>query len=56
MVEKMVLVRDKKKKFWGHINCLSKVFDCISHDLLTAKLNANGFDRNAHIAIHDYLS
>ena len=34
MVEKMLLVRDKKE-VCGTI--LSKLFDCISHDLLIAK-------------------
>ena len=34
---------------------LSKAFDCISHDLLRAKLNAYGFDKNALNVIHNYL-
>ena len=53
MVEKMLLVRDKKE-VCGTI--LSKLFDCISHDLLIAKLNASGLDQNRLNVIHNYLS
>ena len=35
---------------------LSKVFDCISHDLIIAKLEAYGFHIDALKLIHDYLS
>ena len=35
---------------------LSKAFDCLSHDLLIAKLNAYGFSRDALKLINDYLS
>ena len=35
---------------------LSKAFDCLSLDLLIAKLNAYGFDHNALNVIHNYLS
>ena len=34
---------------------LSKAFDCISHELLIAKLNAYGFTKNALRLINDYL-
>ena len=34
---------------------LSKAFDCISHDLLIAKLNAYGFHRNAVKYVYSYL-
>ena len=34
---------------------LSKAFDCLNHDLLTAKLNAYGFDRQSLEHIQSYL-
>ena len=34
---------------------LSKAFDCIPHDLLIAKLSANGTDENAFVLIYSYL-
>ena len=35
---------------------LSKAFDCISHELLIAKLHVYGFSKNALNLIYDYLS
>ena len=35
---------------------LSKAFDCISRDLLFAKLHAYGFSKQALNLINDYLS
>ena len=35
---------------------LSKAFDCLAHDLLTAKMAAYGFDHNATQLIHSYLT
>ena len=35
---------------------LSKAFDCLNHDLLTAKLHAYGFDYNSLSLIHNYLT
>ena len=55
MVEKMQLARDKKRDLWGILNDLSKAFDCISHDLLIAKLDVHGFNKNALNVIHNYL-
>ena len=40
MVEKMRLARDKKEFCGTILTDLSKAFDCISHHLLIAKLNA----------------
>ena len=34
---------------------LSKPFDCIPQDLVTAKLHAYGFDENALVLIYSYL-
>ena len=34
---------------------LSKAFDCLPHDLLVAKLEAYGFDRNTLKLFHSYL-
>ena len=53
---------EKWRKFQdigGHADALltdlSKVFDCIDHELLIAKLNAYGFDTNALKSIYSYL-
>ena len=35
---------------------LSKVFDCLNHELLAAKLHANGFNRAALKHIHSYFT
>ena len=46
-----------KGKFFGAlITDLSKAFDCLDHELLTAKLNACGFSLPALRLINDYLS
>ena len=46
---------DNKQFFAAILTNLSKAFDCICHHLLTAKLNAYGFDRNALKLIYDYI-
>ena len=55
MVEKMQLARDKKEVCGAILTDLSKAFDCISYDLLIAKLNAYGFNQNALNIIHKFF-
>ena len=50
------------KKALDYQNCagavltdLSKAFDCLNHDLLIAKLDAYGFEKNSLNFIYDYL-
>ena len=47
---------DKGKVFGALLTFLSKAFDCLNHELLTAKLNAYGFSLPALRLINDYLS
>ena len=47
---------DKGKVFGALLTDLSKAFDCLDHELLTAKLNAYGFSLPALRLINDYLS
>ena len=55
MVEKLLLARDKKEVCGAILTNLPKALDCISHDLLIAKLNADQFYQNAVSVIHNYL-
>ena len=47
---------DKGKVFGTLLKDLSKAFDCLNHELLTAKLNAYGFSLPGLQLINDYLS
>ena len=47
---------DKSKSSGALLTDLSKIFDCLYHELLTAKLNAYRFSLPALRLIHDYLS
>ena len=56
MIEEMKKSLDKGDVTGALLTDLSKAFDCISHDLLIAKLHAYGFDTNSLRLIHSYLS
>ena len=55
-IEKWKNSVDKGESFGALLTDLSKAFDCLDHELLTAKLNAYGFTLPALRLIHDYLS
>ena len=56
ILEKWKYAVDNKKSFCALITDLSKAFDCLSHDLLIAKLNAYGFSIAALRSIQNYFS
>ena len=56
MLEKWKSAVDNKKTFGALLTNLSKAFDCLSHDLLLAKLNAYGFNLPVLRLIQSYLS
>ena len=55
MLEKWNLSKDKGDSFGALLTDLSKVFDCLSHELLIAKLAAYGFSRSALKLMYTYL-
>ena len=55
MIEKLRKIWDKIGIFAVVLTDFSKGFDCISHNLLIAKLSAYGFDRKSLIIILAYL-
>ena len=56
MLEKWKSAVDKGKSFCALLTDLSKAFDCLSHELLLAKLHAYGFSIAALRLIHSYLT
>ena len=56
MLEKWKSSVDKRKTFGVLLTDLSKAFDCLSHDLIIAKLNAYGFGLSALNLMQSYLS
>ena len=56
MLEKWKSTIDNRKMFSEFLTDLSKAFDCLSHDLLIAKLNAYGFSIAALRLVQNYLS
>ena len=55
MMENLRKNLDQSKLVGVILMDLSKAFDCISHDLLIAKLNAYGLSENAILYIYSYL-
>ena len=56
MIEKARKILNKGGTFGSYLTNLSKAFDCMTHDLLIAKLHALNFDMNALNLIFDYLT
>ena len=56
MSEKWKTCVGKRKVFGVLLTDLSKAFDCLKLELLTAKLNAYGFNLSALRLVHDFLS
>ena len=55
MIEKARKILDKGGTFDALLTDLSKAFDCMTHDLLVAKLHALNFDVNALNLIFDHM-
>ena len=55
MLEKWNSATDNKKLFGALLTDFSKAFDCLSHELLIAKLNGYGFNMSALQFVHSYL-
>ena len=55
MVETWKKALDSKGAAGGILTDLSKAFDCLSHDLLIAKLEAYGFGHSALTFLYDYM-
>ena len=56
LIEKWKRSVDCGGAFGALMTDLSKAFDCLSHELLIAKLDAYGFDSKSLKLIYNYLS
>ena len=56
MLETWKEATDNNKAFGALLTDLSKAFDCLSHDLLIAKLHAYGLDLATLKILQDYLT
>ena len=55
MLEKWKKFVNNGKLFGTLLTDLSKLFNCLEHELLIAKLNTNGFSLTALKLIHAYI-
>ena len=55
MLEKWRKAVDNNEAFGALLTDLSKVFDCINHELLIAKLHAYNLSLSSLRLVHDYL-
>ena len=56
MLEKWKKAVDKGNVFGALLTDLTEAFDCLSHELITAKLNVHGFIFNLLKLINSFLS
>ena len=56
MLEKWKLSVDKGKAFWPLLTDLLKAFDCLSHELIIAKLNTYGLSLSGLKLLQSYLT
>ena len=56
LIEKWKQAVDNGGAFGALMTDLSKAFDCLSHELLLAKLHAYGFDKKSLNLVNNYLS
>ena len=56
LIEKWKKNVDNGGAFGAFFTDLSKAFDCLSHEVLIAKLDAYGFDKNALNLVNSYLT
>ena len=56
MIERWIKIRDRRGASGEMLNDISKAFDCLTLDLLIAKLEAYGLRYKSLSLIHSYLS
>ena len=56
MLEKAKGILDKSGPFSALLTNLSKIFDCLPHDLIVAKLFANGFKNDDFCLVFNFLN
>ena len=55
MLEKQKKAADNRKVFKAFLTDLSKAFDCLPHELITVKINADGLSFHSSKLINSYL-